>query len=224
MNVAKSLEQRLRNELAQEQAARKSALAALQGRALKAETDVSTKQKELDDLSAQHTKTVAEAEAAQQRLLALETETKKLRDELRTVQKDLDGNFNKVVKLTDDLNQATSQLEILGDRNKELVAQVGRMKKVMDAKGLTESSLVDHIAPRVEGVVLAIGEKDLIEVSIGKDDGLKVGHTLDVYRDNTYLGRIQIRETAPDRAVGQVQREYQRGQIKRGDRVTSKFS
>jgi hypothetical protein len=73
-------------------------------------------------------------------------------------------------------------------------------------------------------VVLEVSGKDLIEISIGADDGLKVGHALDVYRGSTYLGRIVIRKTGPDRAVGQVLRELQRGQIKRGDRVTTRFS
>ena len=57
-----------------------------------------------------------------------------------------------------------------------------------------------------------------------RDDGLKVGHSLDVYSGNQYKGRIVIKKTNPDRAVGQVMRELQKGQIKRGDRVTTKFS
>ena len=76
----------------------------------------------------------------------------------------------------------------------------------------------------VDGVVLEVSDKDLLEISIGADDGLKVGHSLDVYRGNTYLGRIVIKKTNPDRAVGQVKKELQRGQIKRGDRVTTRFS
>lgn len=224
LSDAKAQEQRLRNELALEQAARKAALAALQVRATKAESELALKQKELEDLSTQHSKTVMEAEVAQQRLLALETETKKLRDELRTAQGDVDTKFLKVVELTDKLNQAESLRQILDERNREATFQIARMKEVMTKNGLTETSLVDHIPPRVEGVVLEVSEKDLIEISIGNDDGLKVGHSLDVYRDNTYLGRIVIRKTGPDRAVGQVQKELQRGQIKRGDRVTTKFS
>ena len=66
--------------------------------------------------------------------------------------------------------------------------------------------------------------KDLIEISIGADDGRKAGHPLEVYRGNTYLGRIVIFKTGPDRAVGRIQKDLQRGQIKRGDRVTTKFS
>jgi hypothetical protein len=98
------------------------------------------------------------------------------------------------------------------------------MKMVMDANGLTADSLVSHIPPKVEGVVLEVSDKDLVEISIGNDDGLKEGHSLEVYRGNTYIGRITIRRTAPDRAVGQIIRELQRGQIKRGDRVSTKLS
>jgi hypothetical protein len=221
---AKALEQRLRNELAQEQASRKAALAALQVRATKAEADLQIVQGKYDALFTQNAQTVKANETAQTRLLALEAETKTLRDTLRTTQKDLDEKFQKVVKLTDDLNQANSLQQILEERNREAVNQIARMKNVMNAKGLTETSLVDHIPPPVEGVVLEVSDKDLIEISIGHDDGLKIGHSLDVYRDNTYLGRIVIRKTGPDRAVGQVQKELQRGQIKRGDRVTTKFS
>src|SRR5262245_38527676 len=73
-NDANVLKERLRNELAQEQAARKSVLAALQVRTTNAEQALGTTQQALDTRSAQLTKTVAEAETAQQRLLALETE------------------------------------------------------------------------------------------------------------------------------------------------------
>jgi hypothetical protein len=101
---------------------------------------------------------------------------------------------------------------------------MSQMKMVLDRNGLTPDSLVAHIPPKVEGVVLEVSDKDLLEISIGADDGLKIGHTLDVYRGNQYLGRIVIKKTNPDRAVGQVKKELQRGQIKRGDRVTTKFS
>jgi len=94
---------------------------------------------------------------------------------------------------------------------------------VLDAHGLRPDTLVTHIPPKVEGIVKDV-EKDFVEISIGADDGLKVGHALDVYRGNQYLGRIVIKKTQPDEAVGQIIKELQRGQIKRNDRVTTKFS
>ena len=221
---AKAMIERLKNELAAEQAARKAALASLQVRATKAENDLLAKQQELDTLDTEHAKTTEAAKAAQDRLLALEAETKKLRDELRTTQGDLDKKFLAVVELTDKYNQTESLRQILDERNKEATFQIARMKTVMDAHGLTETTPVSHIPPPVEGVILKVSKEDLVEISIGHDDGLKIGHSLDVYRDNTYLGRIVIRKTDPDRAVGQLQKDLQRGQIKVGDKVTTKFN
>jgi len=220
---ADDLIQKMRNDLAQEQAARRHALAALQVRATKSEQELAAKQQELDALSAQHTAAAQTAKTAQERLTTLEASNQATRDELRSAQQERDKSFLAVVDLTDKLNQAESVKQILDERNKEAAFQIAQMKMVLDSRGLRPDELVSHIPPKVEGVVLGVG-KDLIEISIGRDDGLREGHSLDVYRGNTYLGRMVIRDTAPDRAVGQMIREMQRGQIKEGDRVTTKFS
>lgn len=214
----------LKGELAEEQAARKHALAALQSQLTQALANLAAKQTEYDRLLADNTTATQTAKAAQDRLQALEAENLARREELRMVQKDLDDKFAQVVKLTDDLNQAESLKAILDERNKEAAFQMAQMKLVMDRNGLTVDSLVSHIPPKVDAVVLEVSDKDLIEISIGSDDGLKVGHSMEIYRGNSYLGRIVIRRTTGDRAVGQLVKELQRGQIKKGDRVTTKFS
>lgn len=214
----------LKNELAEEQAARKHALAALQSQLTQTLSSLAAKQSEYDRLLADNTTATQTAKAAQERLQALEAENLARREELRTVQKDLDDKFAQVVKLTDDLNQAESLKALLDERNKEAAFQMAQMKMVMDRNGLTIDSLVSHIPPKVDAVVLEVSDKDLVEISIGSDDGLKVGHSMEIYRGNSYLGRIVIRRTSGDRAVGQLVKELQRGQIKKGDRVTTKFS
>ena len=60
-------------------------------------------------------------------------------------------------------------------------------------------------------------------ISIGADDGLKKGHTLEVYRNNSYLGRVVVRDTMPDRAVVQIVPEFSKGKIRVGDRVATKL-
>ncbi|ADB16027.1 hypothetical protein Psta_1350 [Pirellula staleyi DSM 6068] len=210
-------------QLAQERASRKTALAAMQTRLVAAESALAARQKALDDLTATHNTTAEAAKTAQERLTALEMEVQGLRDEVRVTQQDLDKKFGEVVTLTDQLNQSTGLKLRLEERNTQLALQVTRMKMVMDAKGLTEDALVSHIPPQVEGVVLAVSDKDLIEISLGADDGLKEGHVMEVFRGNTYLGRVIIRRTAPDRAVAQIVKELQRGQIKKGDNVSTKL-
>ena len=214
----------LKMELSEEQAARKQALAALQTQLTANEQKLTAQQAEYDRLLADNTTATQTAKEAQARLAALEAENLARREELRTIMKDLDDKFAQVVTLTDQLNQAESLKAILDERNKEAAFQMAQMKMVMDRNGLTIDSLVSHIPPKVDAVVLEVSDKDLVEISIGSDDGIKVGHSMEVYRGNSYLGRIVIRRTSGDRAVGQLIKELQRGQIKRGDRVTTKFS
>jgi hypothetical protein len=215
---------KLKENLKMEMAARTSAIAVLTARNVQLDNLLSAKQKELDDLSANHTQVAAAAKTAQDRLVVLEDEVKKIRDDLRATEESLNKEVLAVVKLTDDLNQAMSARDQEKEKNTQAVLQIAQMKQVMDAHNLKSDSLVSHIPPKVEGVVLEVSDKDLIEISIGKDDGLKEGHSLEVFRGNTYIGRIVIRRTAPDRAVGQIIKELQRGQIKRGDRVSTKLS
>lgn len=215
---------RIKADLAEERASRRMALAALQTSLAKADAAVSTKQKELDDLSANHTQTAEAAKLAENRLAMLETETQTMRDLLRDTQQKTDKTFTTVVALTDQLNQAEGAKLRLESRSTQLAEEITQMKMVMDAHGLSKTTLVSKIPPKVEGRVLAVSDKDLVEISLGSDDGLKEGHALEVFRGNTYLGRIVIRRTTPDRAVGQIVKELQRGQIKQGDNVSSKLS
>jgi hypothetical protein len=179
----------------------------------------------LADLTAAHSQTTEAAKVAQDRLAALEKETGDLRNTLRTERQRLDKMFLSVVDLTDKLNQAESLRQNLEEVNTQASLQLSQMKMVLDRNGLSPDAMtVAHIPPKVDGVVLEVSDKDLVEISIGADDGLKIGHSLDVYSGNTYKGRIVIKKTNPDRAVGQVKKELQRGQIKKGDRVTTKFS
>ena len=216
--------QRLKEELKMEQAARTGAIAVLTSRNVQLEQALSAQTAELNTLSANHTTVAATAKQAQERLATLEDEVNKTRDSLRKTEEDLEKQVLAVVKLTDDLNQAITLRDSEKEKNTQAVLQIAQMKMVMDSHNLSIDALVSHIPPKVEGIVLEVSDKDLIEISIGKDDGLKEGHSLDVYRGNTFVGRILIRRTAPDRAVGQIIKELQRGQIKRGDRVSTKLS
>jgi hypothetical protein len=222
-NLKEELE-RYKKSLEVERAARRAVLGSLNARLVKSETELAAKQREYESLIASLGKVSEEYKVTQGRLVTLETEIAANRQTLRDTQADLDSKFGQVVKLTDDLNQASGLKMRLDERNTQLALQVTRMKLVMDAHGLNTDSLVAHIAPRVTGVVLAVNASDLIEVSIGSDDGLKPGHVMQVYRGNTYLGQITIRSTGPDRAVGQIDKAYQRGKIQKGDNVTTKLT
>ena len=140
-----------------------------------AEQRLAAKEKELGDLTAAHSQATEAAKVAQDRLAVLEKETQESAQHAPDRRQKLDKMFLSVVDLTDKLNQAESLRQNLEEVNKQAAQQMAQMKMVLDRNGLRPDSLVTHIPPKVEGVVIDVSDKDLVEISIGADDGLKVG-------------------------------------------------
>lgn len=225
LTAAKAEHERTKQQLALEQASRRQALAALQTRLTTAEATVAQQEKELNDKTAALNLESEANKVAQTRLTQLEGEVATLRKETQLAQLDRDTQFSKVVELTDRLNQDEVKRQALEERSNQLNAQLAQMTMVMKAHGLDANSLVSNLEPiNLNGIVLVVGDKDLIEISVGKDDGLREGHIMEVYRGDTYIGQIKIMKVAPDRAVGQINKDLKRGQVKKGDHVTTKFS
>jgi hypothetical protein len=148
----------------------------------------------------------------------------KLRSDLRDAELNRDKSFDMTVRIHDALTGLQGTLDTLNERHQQLIASNARMAMVLKRNDLDEFAPVDGKPPTVDGVVIAVGSKDLLEISIGADDGLKKGHTLEVYRGNSYLGRVVVAETWPDVSVVKIIPEYKKGTIKKGDRVATKFS
>ena len=97
----------------------------------------------------------------------------------------------------------------------------------LPSAGTEESSAAAKNPPAadVEGRVNAVDAKTgLVTVSVGSDDGVAKGNTLEVYRLNPakYLGTVRVIETKPHEAVAQpVNRPL--APIHQGDKVASKI-
>lgn len=211
------------NRLAHETVARRFALAALQTKADQVESQLQTSVKQVGDLQAQAGTMATQIDATSQQVAKVLDENLKLRGNLRESQQNRDVAFQKAVVMTDMNNASQGNIQTLQERQQELIASNGRMRDVLTKNDLTEFTSVEGTPPTVDGVVTAVGEKDLLEISIGEDDGLKVGHTLEVYSKNTYLGRVLVRKTYPDRSVVQIIPEFRQGTIRKGDRVATKL-
>ena len=87
------------------------------------------------------------------------------------------------------------------------------------------------LPPVVTGVVVAVlknkrGQVEMVEISLGSDDGLARGHSLSIYRTKgkgKYLGEIRMDYITPDRAVGMIIDRAKTGIIQKGDNVTTKL-
>jgi len=171
---------------------------------------------------------VAAMDAAHQTLAKRTEEVNNLRGLLRQAEQARHDALVRLVQRTDELHQAANELRALKDRAVTLAADLAKAKEVLTKFDLkAEPELYHEQAPPVEGVIMAVPGNNLVEISIGADDGLMKGHRLDVFRlgngENKYLGRIEVIRTEPQRAVCQIVPEYQRGPIQEGDRVASKL-
>jgi len=228
----KDQQQDLMAAIALEQSARRFALAGLYTKLTSRSDDLERVQQELATLTNTEGVTAGALVTAQNELTNITNEVKALRDTVREAQKDVDHQFDVVVKTTDEINQMRRVKLDLENRQRPLQSAVAAMKSAMDKLGVrvdveqdgTVRTDVDRVPPKVDGIVLNIGEKDLIEISIGDDDGILIGHELDVYRDDAYLGKVKVVKTSPDRAVAEIIPEFKRGTIRKGDRVATKLS
>lgn len=208
------------------------------GKAKLFEDDLTTAQKEL---------VAAKTESAIQRRLAdvAKEEAQQRRDEAvsqRGVNNDLNKLLNekndKVKALEDIVFNKSVEEKAIKDKHEKLLAELAILQKVIAANGLpTDPKAVAGLQtppPAVDGIVLETKRggrngSDLVEFSLGSDDGLTEGHKLSIYRQAVgdraakFLGEIRIVYVTPDRAVGTVVNRAKNGIIEKGDNVTSKL-
>jgi hypothetical protein len=132
------------------------------------------------------------------------------------------------------IHQQEAALIALRKENEALKKRFNAMERLLAPKILSphflpDSPGLDHPENRVEGRVLAVtgeGDKSMVELSIGSDQGLKAGHRFEVYRlddaNSLYLGQVEVVAITPDRSTAKV--VQMKGPIKRGDRSADKLS
>ena len=214
---------KLKMKLEQERAARSFAIAALNARLQLQDASLIRLDQENERLVKAEADMKTQLELAQNNAKNLQAEVTQLRTDIKTAESSRDASFDEVVALTDKLQQYRVEEERLSERAMQLTQQVARMTKVLAANNLDEFTPVDNVPPALIAKVTAVNDRDLVEISVGADDGIHEGNTLDVYRGDTYLGRIIIKQTQPDRSVGEIIKGYRRGTIKKGDNVSTKL-
>ncbi|MFN7720190.1 MAG: hypothetical protein ACK5PD_02150, partial [Pirellulaceae bacterium] len=216
-----------KNEIAQEQAARRVTLAALQTQLDALKDQLSQKTAELQDMQASVTQMTQTLNATQTELQRVTTENTAVKQQLDQVMNDRNDLKAKVIALTDDVNNKKVLLATLENKISDLTSSLTLSEaRLMNAQGALARAGIqenpDDVPPAdVKGVVLAVGQNGLVEISLGRDDGIREGHQLDVYRGGQYLGRIEIRRTQDDKSVGQILPGFRKGFIQQGDDVAA---
>jgi hypothetical protein len=213
--------ERLKGQLAEEQLASRNQLAKLE--TVRQELDDKRKalQIERDELFAKDQKAVAALETTHANLKKLNDEVEVLRKDIRVAQEQRDKEFAAVVAATDKVHQAEGDLKRIRERKQQVETQYAKLKDLAKKYRLDESGA--EAPADLHGKVLAVSAENLVEISIGSDDGLKIGNKLEVFRGSHYLGKIEVLRTDVDRAVGKILQDYKRGPIQKGDEVATRL-
>lgn len=183
-------------------------------------------QTERDQLNQDSREKVAMVASTQKINEGLATEVTGLRQDIRTNEQARDASFKTTLDATEKLHQVAGAYEAAQERKQQLTELVAGMTSVMKANGIDPATDPNGVVPTVDGVVSDIKRANgsqLVEITIGADDGIKKGNTVEVFRGSKYLGRVEILSTSPDKAVGRVDRKFQQGQIQEGDRVATRL-
>jgi hypothetical protein len=231
-DTKKDLQSQLDRLIAERDAERKAArdaATALQQKATDLTKENADAKKALAEAEERERKAVAAMQATQATTNSALAERDELRKNLLEARKQRDDTFKNVVELTDNLHQKANELKGLQDRTRTLAQDLRDYKDFAAMQGLQGDVKegLQKIPPKVDGRVTKNSGSGLIEIDIGKDSALNIGHQLQVYRlgagGPTYLGKVVVIETEADRAVCRVIPEFQKGTILRGDHVAAKF-
>lgn len=202
------------------------------------ETQVATLSQEVTRLETLRSAQTGLAEAKASEAKFRQEESAKQRIENEKLRVALDDSNAEIRDLTDKLfTLQTTYDELVASYTKQLEKNAF-LNKIVAANGLNTDP--DYAAklqlppPPVEGVVKRAvqnraNQVELISLSIGSDDGLIVGHELDVLRlakdqgESTWLGRVVVVSVSPDEAVAMIEVPAKNGIIQVGDIVTSRL-
>ena len=213
---------RLTANVATSEAARDQVVAKFQQALIEKDKELKTLKDARDDKLTEMQKKIADLATVEADLTRAREEVTKLQAEVRDKQQKVDSQVTRAAEIAGQLHEKESFLEIANERKAQLEKQVAQARLLLKQNGLSLDSLPKDRVPTMNGVVVAVAD-DAIEVSLGFDDGLQTGHQIEVYRNDEYLGRAIVKSVKPDRAVAVLVREYSRGIVQRGDKVTTRL-
>ena len=212
----------LRSEVNTSETARDQVIAKIYTALEEKNKDLVALRKEKEAREKERSDAQTELTAARVQLEKATNDVDALRKEVQDQQATVNEQVKRSSKLAAELHERESFLAIANERKAQLEKQVANARLLLQQSGLSIDSLPRDSVPKVSGVVTAVADNS-VEVSLGGDDGLQMGHELDVYRDDQYLGRVRVVNVKPDKAVAVVIREFVRGVIQRGDRVATRL-
>jgi hypothetical protein len=205
----------LKTENAREIKGRDDRLAMLEEKRSGLDKDLIAKKAELDRVVAAGKATQAQVDALITQIGLKQDEIRQLNETIGTLKAQVTDMQLKILEQTSNVSGLATLLAAAREQNAVLA------RELQQTKGQLTSS-----KPKLDGIVtnvLSSSTDQLVEISLGSDDGVSRGMTFEAFRDAKYLGRIEIIRTTADVAVGRSLPEYRKGTIEKNDHVTTQL-
>ncbi len=184
-------------------------------------TEKEVAQRTAENLAADAQARAQEAEELRELLLAA---TKQAND-LTAAQTERDEQISNI----------TRQLQTAEETNGDLRELLQSYRNFLQSRGLPSDP--DRVRIAAEGVIVSpditgrvlrvASQNDLLEFSLGDDDGVKMGQEYYVYRtgaESRYVGKVRVTGTDPDRSVAEVIDRYLGSKVREGDYVSGQIN
>lgn len=201
------------------------------------DSQINTLNEDIKRITAANTAATGEVATAQENARtalkeaeARRNESEQLREQKLAVEKQASDYKLRQSELNDQIRILTRERDVAKKNADDLREMSAKFSSLLRRHGLSDDiSQVKGLEspPAVHGEVARVDQNKTVEITIGSDDGLVVGHTLYLWRLKPrpeYLGQIKIISVDPDQAVGQVIGGTIQGKkIKEGDIVSTSF-
>jgi hypothetical protein len=212
----------LQQKVAESEQSRDQVIAKLQTAIEQKNSELVTYRSEKDERQKKMELAVDDVRKLRDDLLAADKNVAQLQEQVKDQQQKVDSQVDKSAQLSAALAEIQAQLTVAEERKAQLEKQVANARILLKQSGLSLDNLPKDRVPTLDGDVIAVAAGS-IQVSLGSDDGLQVGHTLEVYREGEYIGRAVVKSVMPDHAVAEIVKAYARGIVQRGDKVTTRL-
>jgi chromosome segregation ATPase len=195
-------------------------------------TQIETSKRDVDQLTEARKQLTAAEQTAKSTLDEVEDkrqQTELLRTQLSAAEKQANEFKLHQAELNDRIRDLERTLDTATRNNSDLRERVAKFSTLLRSNGLSDDiSQIKGLEspPPVVGEVKKIDPTNrILELTIGSDDGLVVGHQLYIFRTKPrpeYIGKVAIVTIDPDQAVAKViGNTFQGKKIKEGDIVSS---
>lgn len=178
---------------------------------------------QVQNLRSQLDTSIANLQNAESRLKDQDQQIQTLGQQNRGLAADLASQSQRVAVILSQVEAAEVKKEQLAAQLQQMMVEYNDLKKVADVVGIDKNTLWAQIPPDLTGRVTGISanQQDVFAVSLGLDDGLREGHTVDVVRNGRHIGTATVVSSQANNATAKFVDGMRNAMPQVGDEVTT---